>query len=218
MKKLLFFLFWVATTKSYAQVQLGNQLGPKLAVGYANMNYSSLSSATAFSKLFDSLQQGGLHVEVGATYKHRISREFSISGSVSVAQFRINYLANSLPSLAACRQNLVQINLPIGIEYNLITENWQPFFGLYLQGAKIIKSTMTYQLQEVWNSVTETSNLPEHTLLYGISMATGAQLPITKQFTLEPSVFATYSLRSLSGSAAQRPLNLAFQTTLMYNF
>jgi hypothetical protein len=218
MKKLLILIYLVATITTFAQVQLGNQIGPKLAIGFANINYNTQSGTESFSRLFDSLQQGGLHLEVGACYKHRISREFSISGSVSVAQYHINYLPNSLPSIAACRQNIVQINLPIGFEYNLITEKWQPFFGLYLQGAKIIKSTMTYQLQEVWNSVTETSYLPEYTLLYGISVATGAQLPITKQITLEPSVFATYSWRGLSGKAAQRPLNMVFQTTLLYNF
>jgi len=218
MKKLLILFLLVASTNCFAQVQLGNQFGPKLAVGYANLNYASQSGAGSFSQLFDSLQKGGLHMEVGATYKRRISRELSISGSLTVSKYRINYLANSLPSLAACSQNLVQINLPIGIEYNLITENWQPFLGVYLQGAKVIKNSVTYQLQEVWNSVTETSYLPEHTLLYGISLATGAQLPIAKQFTLEPSVFATYSLRSLSSADAQKPFNVVFQTTLMYNF
>jgi hypothetical protein len=131
----------------------------------------------------------------------------------------VRYQENSLPAVAMMRQVFYQFSLPIGLEYNFITENWQPFVGCYLNATKVVNSDMQYILQEAWNATTIATYLPENTLLYGMSFMVGAQLPMTEHWTLEPAVLAAVSLRSLSQSgAAQRPVNLNFQTTILYNF
>ena len=109
--------------------------------------------------------------------------------------------------------------MPIGLEYNFITDGWQPFVGLYVQGSKIVQSKMEYVLQQGWNPTTTPSYLPANTWLCGMALAAGAQLPLTDHWTLEPSLLASKSFRSLmNNGTAQRPYQLTFQTALLYNF
>lgn len=219
MKSILFLLVLIATLPLAAQVQQINQLGPKLGLGYYQIAYGSKAQQTNQTIELDSLQKGGLALDFGLAYKRRITRELSLVSGFQFGKYQVRYQENSLPAVATMKQIFYQFNLPIGLEYNFITENWQPFVGCYLNVSKVVKSDMQYILQEVWNETTVATYLPENTLLYGMSFIVGAQLPITDHWTLEPAVLAAASLRNLSQSGlTQRPFNLNFQTTILYNF
>jgi outer membrane protein W len=219
MKSIFLILLLIAALPLAAQVQQLNQFGPKLGLGYYQIAYGSKTQQTDLTATLDSLQKGGLALDFGMTYKRRITRELSLVTGFQFGKNQVRYQENSLPAVAMMRQVFYQFSLPIGLEYNFITENWQPFVGCYLNATKVVNSDMQYILQEAWNATTIATYLPENTLLYGMSFMVGAQLPMTEHWTLEPAVLAAASLRSLSQSgAAQRPVNLNFQTTILYNF
>jgi opacity protein-like surface antigen len=219
MKSVLFFLMLVMAVPAMAQVQQRNQFGPKLALGYYNLAYGSASKQTDLTQQLDSLQVGNVALDFGFSYKRRLTRELSIATGLGLGRYQVNFLENSLPSIAAYHQLLLQVNLPVGLEYNIITENWQPFFGVYLQGSKILQSKMEYILQQGWNPNTTQSYLPANTWLYGMAVSAGAQLPLTDHWTLEPAIWAAYSFKSLmANGAVQRPYQISFQAAVLYNF
>jgi hypothetical protein len=219
MKGKLFFLMLVFVVPAMAQVQQRNQLGPKLGFGYYNLAYGSSSKQTGLTRTLDSLQVGNTALNIGVSYKRRLTRELSLATGIELGKYQVNYLENSLPSLAAYHQKLLQLNVPIGLEYNIITDNWQPFFGVYVQGSKIIQSEMDYILQQGWNTTTLQSYLPATTWLYGMAITAGAQLPIADHWTFEPAIWATYSLKSLAANnLIQRPYQLSFQAAILYTF
>ena len=207
------------TLTSKAQVQKHNQFGPKLGFGYSNLGYGSVAKQTGLTQALDSLQVGSLALDFGFSYKRRITRELSLSTGLTFGRYQVNYHENSLPSTAAYHQILFQVNMPIGLEYNFITDGWQPFVGLYVQGSKIVQSKMEYVLQQGWYPNTTQSYLPANTWLYGMAISAGAQLPLTEHWTLEPAIWAAYSFKSLtSNGAAQRPYQCSLQAALLYNF
>jgi hypothetical protein len=219
MKGTLFFLMLVFVVSAMAQVQQRNQLGPKLGFGYYNLAYGGSSKQTELTRTLDSLQVGNTALNIGVSYKRRLTRELSLATGIELGKYQVNYLENSLPSLAACHQKLLQVNVPIGLEYNIITDNWQPFFGVYVQGSKIIQSKMEYILQQGWNANTLQSYLPATTWLYGMAMTVGAQLPLADHLTFEPSLWGVYSFNSLmSNGVAQYPYQLSFKAAVLYTF
>ena len=78
---------------------------------------------------------------------------------------------------------------------------------------------MEYILQQGWNPTTTASYLPANTWLYGMSLAAGAQLPLTEHWTLEPSLVGVYTLRSLMNDGiTQHPIQFSLQAAVLYNF
>lgn len=219
MKKILFILFIVSIIPANAQVQKQNQFGPKFGFGFYNLAYGSEAKQTELTQMLDSLQVGNMSLDFGVSYKRRLTREISFATGLSMGRYQVNYIANSLPLTAAYHQILSQVNVPFGFEYNIITDNWQPFFGIYLQGSKILQSKMEYILQQGWDPTTTASYLPANTWLFGMSASAGAQLPLNEHMTLEPSFIGVYTLRSLmNNGSAQRPYQFSAQAAIMYNF
>jgi hypothetical protein len=218
MRGILFFLMLVFVVPVIAQVQQRNQIGPKLGIGYYNLAYGRAAKQTDLTLVLDSLQVGNMALDFGVSYKRRLTREISLVTGITLGRNQVNYIDNSLPLTSSYHQILSQVNLPVGIEYNIITEKWQPFFGVYLQGSKIIQSRMEYVLQQSWNPTTTTSYLPSNTWLYGLSVSAGAQLPLTEHWTLEPSLVGIYTLRSLmKNGIAQHPCQVALQMAVLFN-
>jgi hypothetical protein len=215
----LFFVMLSLVVPAIAQVQQRNQIGPKLGLGYYNLSYGSAAKQTGLTQVLDSLQVGYMALDLGVYYKHRLTRELSLVTGIVFGRNQVNYMDNSLPLTAAYHQILFQLNVPVGIEYNIITDNWQPFFGVYLQGSKIMQSKMEYILQQGWNPTITSSYLPANTWLYGVSVSAGAQLPLTEHWTLEPSLVGVYTLRSLmKDGLAQHPYQFSLQAAVLYNF
>lgn len=218
MKKLLLFFVFLGTI-AFAQVQEKNQIGAFYQLGYTAMSYQKSTENPGFNRIMDSLQTGGMAQELGLTYARRLTRELTFVGGLRFQNCRYNFLANSLPGINTYQHILNYMSIPLGMEYNVITETWQPFVGFSVLSSKLIGSQMSYILQEGWNEVQTTAYTPNTTWQFSAAVHLGAQLPFTLKWSIKPSLMLSYSLNSLGASnVPQRPYQLAFQTAVLYNF
>jgi hypothetical protein len=210
MKKLLFY-FLCLSNLTNAQVQERNQIGAFYHLGYAAMSYQKSAENPGFNRTLDSLQTGG--------FTRRLTRELSLVSGLGFQNAHYIFLENALTGLKSYRQDLSYIALPIGVEYNIITDKWQPFFGLTILTSKLVNSQISYILQNGWNQEQAIAYTPSTTWQISTSINIGAQLPVTLKWSIKPSVMLSYSINSLGTSLApQRPYQLAFQTAVLYNF
>lgn len=218
MKKLLLFFVFLGTF-SFAQVQEKNQIGAFYHLGFTAMSYQKAAENPGFDRIMDSLQTGGMAQELGLTYARRLTRELTFVGGLRFQNYRYNFLANSLPGLNTYQHILNYVGIPLGLEYNVITETWQPFVGFSVLSSKLIGSHLAYILQEGWNEVQTTAYTPYTTWQFSAAVHMGAQLPVTLKWSIKPSLMLSYSLNSLGASnVPQRPYQLAFQLATLYNF
>ena len=218
MKKLLLFFVFLGTF-SFAQVQDKNQVGAFYQLGYTAMSYQKSAENPGFNRIMDSLQTGGMAQELGLTYARRLTRELTFVGGLRFQNYRYNFLSNSLPGINTYQHILNYVGIPLGLEYNVITETWQPFVGFSVLSSKLIGSHLAYILQEGWNVVQTTAYTPYTTWQFSAAVHMGAQLPVTLKWSIKPSLMLSYSLNSLGASnVPQRPYQLAFQLAILYNF
>jgi hypothetical protein len=218
MKRIIFcFLSW--STLTLAQVQESNQIGVSYHFGYTAMSYQKSAENPGFNRTLDSLQTGGFAQAMGMTYTRRLTRELSLVSGLGFQNAHYIFLDNALTGLKSYRQDLSYIALPIGVEYNIITDKWQPFFGLTILTSKLVNSQISYILQNGWSQEQTVAYTPCTTWQISTSINIGAQLPVTLKWSIKPSVMLSYSINSLGTALApQRPYQLAFQTAVLYNF
>ena len=218
MKKFLFcFLCW--TNFSNAQVQERNQIGGFYHIGYTAITYQKSENNPGFNVLMDSLQTGGLTQVSGLSYTRRLTRELAFVSGLQFHNSRYNYMENTLPGMKTYQHVLNYIALPLGIEYNFITDNWQPFLGFTLVTSKLVETHISYVLQNGWNQEQTEAYAPNTTWQMSTAFQFGAQLPVTLKWSIKPSVILNYTLNSLGTSTVpQRPYQLAYQTAVLYNF
>jgi hypothetical protein len=167
----------------------------------------------------DSLQTGGLAQAFGLTYSRRLNRELAFVSGLQFQNYRYNFLENALPGMKTYQHVLNYVALPLGLEYNFITENWQPFIGFSLVTSKLVDSHVSYVLQNGWNQEQPEAYAPNTTWQMSSALHFGAQLPVTLKWSIKPSVILSYTLNSLGTSnVPQRPYQLGFQTAMLYNF
>lgn len=218
MKKLLF-LFLFGGNLANAQVQESNQIGAFYHLGYTAMTYQKAADNLGFNLLMDSLQTGGLAQAYGFSYTRRLTRELAFVSGLQFQNYRYNFLENALPGMKTYQHVLNYVALPLGLEYNFITENWQPFIGFSLVTSKLVDSHVSYVMQNGWNQEQTEAYVPNTTWQMSSALNFGAQLPVTLKWSIKPSVILSYTLNSLgSSNAPQRPYQLGFQTAVLYNF
>jgi hypothetical protein len=218
MKKLLFF-FLFGSTLANAQVQEGNQIGAFYHLGYTSMTYQKSADNPGFNLMMDSLQTGGLVQASGLSYTRRLTRELAFVSGLQFQNYRFNFLENALPGMKTYQHVLNYIALPLGLEYNIITDNWQPFFGFTLMTSKRVNSHIAYISQVGWNEIQSSAYTPNSTWQLSSILNFGAQLPVTLKWSIKPSVIVSYTLNSIGSSyVPQRPYQLGFQTAMLYNF
>jgi hypothetical protein len=218
MKKLLF-LFLFGGNLANAQVQESNQIGAFYHLGYTAITYQKSADNPGFNLLMDSLQTGGLAQAFGLTYSRRLNRELAFVSGLQFQNYRYNFLENALPGMKTYQHVLNYVALPLGLEYNFITENWQPFIGFSLVTSKLVDSHVSYVLQNGWNQEQPEAYAPNTTWQMSSALHFGAQLPVTLKWSIKPSVILSYTLNSLGTSnVPQRPYQLGFQTAMLYNF
>jgi hypothetical protein len=167
----------------------------------------------------DSLQTGGLAQAFGLTYSRRLNRELAFVSGLQFQNYRYNFLENALPGMKTYQHVLNYIALPLGLEYNFITDNWQPFLGFTLVTSKLVNSHVSYVLQNGWNQEQPEAYAPNTTWQMSAALHFGAQLPVTLKWSIKPSVMLSYTVNSLGTSnVPQRPYQLGFQTAMLYNF
>jgi hypothetical protein len=218
MKKLLFcFLCW--STFTHAQVQESNQIGAFYHLGYTAMSYQKAAENPGFNRTMDSLQTGGMAQELDLVYARRLTRELSFVSGLRFQNYRYNFLENALPAMKTYQQVLSYVGIPLGLEYNIITEKWQPFLGLSFVSSKLIDSHISYVLQNGWNQEQVEAYMPNSTWQFSSCLNFGAQLPVTLKWSVKPSVTFSYTLNSIGASnVPQRPYQFAFQLGALYNF
>jgi len=218
MKKILFcFLCW--SSFSNAQVQERNQIGAFYHLGYTAMSYQKATENPGFDRIMDSLQTGGMAQEFGLSFFRRLTRELSFVSGLHFQNFSYNFLENALPGMKTYQHVLNYMALPLGLEYNFITEKWQPFLGFTLVTSKLVDSHIAYIPQEGWNEIQSSAYTPNTTWQFSSNINFGAQLPVTLKWSIKPSVIFSYTLNSIgSSNAPQRPYQLGFQTAVLYNF
>jgi hypothetical protein len=218
MKKILFcFLCW--STFSNAQVQERNQIGAFYHLSYTAMSYQKSAENPGFNRTMDSLQTGGLAQEFGCTYSQRLTRELAFVSGLQFQNYRYNFLENALPGMKTYQHVLNYIAVPLGLEYNFITDNWQPFLGFTIVTSKLVNSHVSYVLQNGWNQEQTDAYAPNTTWQMSSAFQFGAQLPVTLKWSIKPSVRLNYTLNSIgSSNVPQRPYQLGFQTAVLYNF
>lgn len=218
MKKLLLFFVFLGTI-SFAQVQEKNQIGAFYQLGYTAMNYQKSMENPGFNRIMDSLQTGGMAQELGLTYARRLTRELTFVGGLRFQNYRYNFIANSLPGINTYQQILNYVAIPLGMEYNVITETWQPFIGFSFVSSYLLRSQISYIPQLGWNEIQTEAYRPNTSIMFGAALNLGAQLPVTLKWSLKPSIMLGYGINSLGTSVApQRPYQLSFQTAVFYNF
>jgi opacity protein-like surface antigen len=218
MKKLLLFFVFLGTF-SFAQVQEKSQIGAFYQLGYTAMRYQKSFENPGFNRIMDSLQTGGMAQELGLTYARRLTRELTFVGGLRIQNHRYNFLANSLPGVNTYQHILNYVGIPLGMEYNIITETWQPFVGVSVLSSKLVGSQVAYILQEGWNEVQTATYIPNTNWQFSAAVHMGAQLPVTLKWSIKPSLMLSYSLNSLGATnVPQRPYQLAFQLATLYNF
>jgi len=202
-----------------AQVQERNQIGAFYHLGYTAMTYQKAADNPGFNLLMDSLQTGGLAQTSGFSYTRRLTRELAFVSGLQFQNYRYNFLENSLPGMKTYQHVLNYVALPLGLEYNFITENWQPFIGFSLVTSKLVDSHVSYVLQNGWNQEQPEAYAPNTTWQMSSALQFGAQLPVTLKWSIKPCVILSYTLNSLGTSnVPQRPYQLGFQTAMLYNF
>lgn len=217
MKKILLFFVFIGTS-SFAQVQQRNQIGAIYHLGYSALNYQKSDDNSGFNKVMDSLQTTGLTQGIGISYVRRLNRELTLLSGLQLQAFRFNFKANTLPSLNKYQQQLDYLSIPLGIEYNYITDTWQPFIGFSIVSSYLIRSQIAYTPQAVWNEIQATSYNPVKSFQMGAVLNIGAQLPVSLKWSFKPSVMLSYGTNSLGTSIApQRPYQLAFQLAVLNN-
>ena len=218
MKKLLF-LFLFGSTFANAQVQESNQIGVFYHLGYTAMSYQKAADSPGFDRIMDSLQTGGTAQEFGLSYTRRLTRELAFVSGLRFQNYGYNFLENALPGMKTYQHILNYIALPLGLEYNIITDKWQPFFGFTFVTSKLVNSAIAYIPQVGWNEIQLPAYTPNTTWQFSSNVNFGAQLPVTLKWSIKPSVMLSYTLNSIGASnVPQRPYQLAFQTAVLYNF
>ena len=218
MKKLLF-LFLFGSTFINAQVQESNQIGVFYHLGYTAMSYQKAAENPGFDRIMDSLQTGGMAQTFGFSYARRLNRELSFVSGLQFQNYRYNFLENALPGMKTYQHVLNYIAVPLGLEYNIITDKWQPFLGFTIVTSKLVDSHVSYVLQNGWNQEQPEGYAPNTTWQMSSALNFGAQLPVTLKWSIKPSVMLSYTLNSLGASnVPQRPYQLAFQLATLYNF
>jgi hypothetical protein len=218
MKKILLcFLFW--NTFSNAQVQERNQIGAFYHLGYTAMSYQKSAVNPGFNRTMDSLQTGGLAQEFGCTYSHRLTRELSFVSGFYFQNNSYNFLENAFPGMKSYQHVLNYVALPLGLDYNIITDKWQPFLSFTIVTSKLVDSHVSYILQSGWNQEQFAAYTPHTAWQFSSNIILGAQLPVTLKWSIKPSVRFSYTLNSIGArDAPQRPYQLGFQTAVLYNF
>lgn len=183
------------------------------------MSYQKAAENPDFNRIMDSFQTGGMAQELGLTYARRLTRELSFVSGLHFQNFRYNFLENALPGMKTYQHVLNYIALPLGLEYNFITEKWQPFLGITMVSSKLVDSHIAYIPQVGWNEIQSSAYTPNTTWQFSSNIIFGAQLPVTLKWSVKPSVKFSYTLNSIgSSNVPQRPYQFGFQTAVLYNF